>query len=37
MVDGYIGDEVMIEATESSFAWEKMAWFLALPRLLQAA
>jgi len=36
MVDGYIGDGVMIEAIQNSFDWEKFAWFLALPLLLQA-
>jgi sterol desaturase/sphingolipid hydroxylase (fatty acid hydroxylase superfamily) len=36
MVDGYIGDGVMIEALQGSFDWEKFAWFLALPLLLQA-
>ena len=36
MVDSYIGDGVMIEAVQSSFDWDKLSWFLALPLLLQA-
>ncbi|BBC73933.1 sterol desaturase [Altererythrobacter sp. B11] len=36
MVDSYIGDGVMVEAIQSSFAWDKFSWFLALPLLLQA-
>ncbi|WP_347302647.1 sterol desaturase family protein [Croceibacterium sp. TMG7-5b_MA50] len=36
MVDSYIGDGVMIEAIQGSMAWDKLAWFLAMPLLLQA-
>ncbi|CAN5215183.1 hypothetical protein BH11PSE5_BH11PSE5_24760 [soil metagenome] len=36
MVDTYIGDGAMIEAMQQSFNWDKLAWFMALPLLLQA-
>ncbi|VWX60229.1 sterol desaturase family protein [Sphingorhabdus sp. 109] len=36
MVDNYIGDGVMIEAIQSSFDWDKFAWFTGLPLLVQA-
>ncbi|MFC0203964.1 sterol desaturase family protein [Novosphingobium soli] len=36
MVDGYIGDTVMIEAIQKWFDWDKFTWFLAMPLLLQA-
>jgi sterol desaturase/sphingolipid hydroxylase (fatty acid hydroxylase superfamily) len=36
MVDAYIGDGVIIEAVQGAMDWEKFAWFLGLPLLLQA-
>ena len=36
MIDGYIGDGVMIEAIQGVFHWEKFAWFMGLPLLMQA-
>ncbi|MBF7013261.1 sterol desaturase family protein [Novosphingobium resinovorum] len=36
IIDGYIGDGVMIEAIQGAFHWEKFAWFTGLPLLLQA-
>jgi sterol desaturase/sphingolipid hydroxylase (fatty acid hydroxylase superfamily) len=36
MVDTYIGDGAMIEAVQQSFDWDKLAWFMALPLLVQA-
>lgn len=36
MVDSYIGDGAIIAAIQGSLDWEKFAWFLALPLLLQA-
>lgn len=36
MVDTYIGDGAMIEAMQQSFNWDKLAWFMALPLLVQA-
>lgn len=35
-VDGFIGDKVMIGAIQDFFTWEKFAWFMGLPLLLQA-
>jgi hypothetical protein len=32
----YIGDGAMIEAIQHSFDWDKFAWFIGLPLLLQA-
>jgi len=36
LVDGFIGDDVMIEAVQSAFDWDKLVWFTALPLLFQA-
>lgn len=36
MIDGYIGDGAMIEAIQSAFDWDKLAWFVGLPLLVQA-
>jgi sterol desaturase/sphingolipid hydroxylase (fatty acid hydroxylase superfamily) len=36
IVDSYIGDGVMVEAVQTSFDWDKFAWFTGLPLLLQA-
>ncbi|EJL31850.1 sterol desaturase family protein [Novosphingobium sp. AP12] len=36
MIDGYIGGDVMIEAVQKSFHWDKFAWFTGMPLLLQA-
>ncbi|WP_336972536.1 sterol desaturase family protein [Sphingobium aromaticiconvertens] len=36
MADTYIGDGAMIEAVQQSFDWDKLAWFMALPLLVQA-
>lgn len=36
LVDEFIGGDVMIEAVQRYFAWEKFAWFTGLPLLLQA-
>ena len=36
LVDGYIGDGVMIEAVQHAFNWEKFKWFTGLPLLVQA-
>jgi hypothetical protein len=36
MIDAYIGGDVMIEAVQHSFNWDKFAWFTGLPLLLQA-
>lgn len=36
MVDGYIGDGVMIEAIQHAFNVEKFGWFTGLPLLVQA-
>lgn len=36
MVDGFIGDGVMIEAIQGAFSWDKFAWFTGLPLLVQA-
>lgn len=36
LVDEFIGGDVMIEAIQGYFAWEKFAWFTGLPLLLQA-
>jgi sterol desaturase/sphingolipid hydroxylase (fatty acid hydroxylase superfamily) len=36
MIDGYIGGDVMIEAVQKSFHWDKFAWFTSMPLLLQA-
>lgn len=35
-VEGYIGDGAVIEAVQSSYDWDKLAWFTGLPLLLQA-
>ncbi|MDP3908608.1 sterol desaturase family protein [Novosphingobium sp.] len=35
-VDNYIGSAVVIEAIQKSFDWDKLAWFSALPLLVQA-
>jgi len=36
LIEGYIGSDAVIEAALRSFDWEKFAWFMALPLLLQA-
>jgi sterol desaturase/sphingolipid hydroxylase (fatty acid hydroxylase superfamily) len=36
LVDGFIGDDVMIEAVQNAFDWDKLVWFTALPLLFQA-
>jgi sterol desaturase/sphingolipid hydroxylase (fatty acid hydroxylase superfamily) len=36
LVDKFIGDDVMIEAIQQAFHWEKLLWFAGLPLLLQA-
>ena len=36
MVDRYIGTDAVIEAVQHSFNWDKLAWFIGLPVLLQA-
>jgi len=36
LVDGYIGDGVMAEAIQGIFDWDKFAWFVGLPLLVQA-
>ncbi|MDB5725953.1 MAG: sterol desaturase-like [Novosphingobium sp.] len=35
-VNGYIGDGVMIQAIQHSMNWDKFAWFMELPLLVQA-
>ncbi|WP_017668559.1 sterol desaturase family protein [Sandarakinorhabdus sp. AAP62] len=35
-VDGFIGSDVLIELVRDSFEWDKLAWFIGLPLLLQA-
>ncbi|WP_028056153.1 sterol desaturase family protein [Sphingobium bisphenolivorans] len=36
MVERYIGSDVIIEALQHSFDWEKFNWFIGLPLLVQA-
>ncbi|MEJ5979059.1 sterol desaturase family protein [Novosphingobium sp. PS1R-30] len=36
LIEGYIGDGVMIEGIQNAFDWEKLAWFTTLPLLVQA-
>jgi len=36
VVDGFIGDEAMLGVVQDAFDWDKFAWFIALPLLLQA-
>jgi sterol desaturase/sphingolipid hydroxylase (fatty acid hydroxylase superfamily) len=36
LAEGYIGSDAVIEAVQASFDWDKLAWFAALPLLLQA-
>lgn len=36
LIGGYIGDDAVIEALQTSFDWEKLAWFTGLPLLVQA-
>lgn len=36
MVDHYVGDGAMIEAIQHAFTWDKLAWFMGLPLLVQA-
>jgi sterol desaturase/sphingolipid hydroxylase (fatty acid hydroxylase superfamily) len=36
MAGTYIGDDAMIEAIQHNFNWEKFAWFMGLPLLVQA-
>ncbi|GGD67352.1 hypothetical protein GCM10010990_16020 [Croceicoccus mobilis] len=35
-LSSYVGDDVIIGAVQSAFAWEKFAWFMTMPLLLQA-
>jgi len=35
-VDGFIGDGAIIEAVQNAYDWDKLAWFMGLPLLLQA-
>lgn len=37
LVEGYIGDGVMIEAIQNTMDWKKFAWFTGMPLLLQAS
>ncbi len=36
LIEGFIGSDAVIEAVQSSFDWQKLAWFIGLPLLLQA-
>lgn len=36
LMGSYIGDDAMIEAVQTAFAWDKLAWFTGLPLLVQA-
>ena len=36
MMEVYIGDGAIVDAVQSSFQWDSVVWFLALPLLLQA-
>jgi len=36
LAENYIGSDVVIEAVQGSFAWDKLAWFTDMPLLLQA-
>ena len=36
IVERYVGADVMVEAIQHNFDWEKVAWFMGLPLLLQA-
>ena len=36
LVERYIGSDVVIEAVQHDFDWDKLAWFMGLPLLLQA-
>lgn len=36
MIENYIGDGAIIEAVQTSFDWDKVAWFTGMPLLLQA-
>lgn len=36
LVDFYIGDDSIIEAIRDGFNWDRLAWFIGLPLLLQA-
>ncbi|MCJ2185495.1 sterol desaturase family protein [Novosphingobium beihaiensis] len=36
LVDGFIGDDVMIKAIQGYFDWDKFSWFTGLPLLVQA-
>ncbi len=36
LVDTFIGSDVMIEAAQKAYDWDKLAWFIGLPLLLQA-
>jgi sterol desaturase/sphingolipid hydroxylase (fatty acid hydroxylase superfamily) len=35
-LSGYLGDDVMIEAVQGAFNWDKFSWFTGLPLLMQA-
>jgi sterol desaturase/sphingolipid hydroxylase (fatty acid hydroxylase superfamily) len=35
-LSGYLGDDVMIEAIQGAFNWDKFSWFTGLPLLMQA-
>lgn len=36
LLDGYIGDDVMIDYVQKALHWDKFAWFMTLPLLVQA-
>ncbi|MBW6532945.1 sterol desaturase family protein [Sphingomonas sp. RRHST34] len=36
LIEGFIGSDAVIEAVQTSFDWQKLAWFIGLPLLLQA-
>ena len=36
LVESYIGSDAVIEQLQQSFDWDKMAWFIGLPLLVQA-
>lgn len=36
LIDGFIGSDAIIDAVQSHFHWDKLAWFTGLPLLVQA-
>jgi sterol desaturase/sphingolipid hydroxylase (fatty acid hydroxylase superfamily) len=36
MIEGFIGDGVIIDAVQGAYDWDKLAWFTGLPLLVQA-